>query len=160
MTAVSEARRPTSRRSLLQNELARGVILQVLAAAVVLSLSYFFIHNTSVNLAKRGISSGFGFLDGTAGFDISISLIPYSLQSSYGRAFLVGLLNTLLVSAVGIVLATLIGFIVGVARLSRNFLISKLAAAYVDVIRNIPLLAQIIFWYFGVLTTLPSVRQS
>jgi general L-amino acid transport system permease protein len=160
MTAVSEARRPASRRSLLQNEFARGIILQLLAAVVVLSLTLFFVHNTSVNLEKRGIASGFGFLDGTAGFDISISLIPYSLQSTYGRAFLVSLLNTLLVSAIGIVLATLIGFIVGVARLSRNFLIAKLAAAYVDVIRNIPPLAQIIFWYFGVLSSLPSVRES
>jgi general L-amino acid transport system permease protein len=160
MTAMSDVRRPARGRSLLQNELARGVILQLLAAVAVLSLTLFFIHNTSVNLAKRGISSGFGFLDGTAGFDISISLIPYSLQSSYGRAFLVGLLNTLLVSAIGIVLATIIGFIVGVARLSRNFLIAKLAAAYVDVIRNIPLLAQIIFWYFGVLSSLPGVRES
>src|SRR5215471_8934348 len=160
MTAVSEARQPTSRRSLLQNELARGVILQVLAAVVVLSLSYFFVHNTAVNLHKRGIASGFGFLDGVAGFDISIALIPYSLQSSYGQAFLVGLLNTLLVSVLGIVLATIIGFVVGVARLSRNFLIAKLAAAYVDILRNIPLLAQIIFWYFGVLTALPGVRQS
>lgn len=160
MSVMSEARHAVSRRSLWQNEFARAVILQILVAAVVLALTAFFVHNTAVNLHKRGIASGFGFLDGVAGFDISISLIPYSLQSSYGRAFLVGLLNTLLVSVIGIVLATIIGFVVGVARLSRNFLIAKLAAAYVDIIRNIPLLAQIIFWYFGVLTTLPSVRQS
>jgi general L-amino acid transport system permease protein len=160
MSVMSEARHAVSRRSLWQNELARAVILQVVVAALVLALTAFFVHNTAVNLHKRGIASGFGFLDGVAGFDISISLIPYSLQSSYGRAFLVGLLNTLLVSVIGIVLATIIGFVVGVARLSRNFLIAKLAAAYVDIIRNIPLLAQIIFWYFGVLTTLPSVRQS
>jgi general L-amino acid transport system permease protein len=160
MSVMSDARRTVSRRSPWQNELVRGIILQFLVAAVVLSLTFFFVHNTAVNLHKRGIASGFGFLDGTAGFDISISLIPYSLQSTYGRAFLIGLLNTLLVSVLGIVLATLIGFVVGVARLSRNFLIAKLAAAYVDVIRNIPLLAQIIFWYFGVLAALPGVRQS
>jgi general L-amino acid transport system permease protein len=160
MTAITDTRRPATRRSLLQNEFARGIILQLVAAIAVVSLGLFFIHNTSVNLEKRGIASGFGFLDGTAGFDISITLIPYTLQSSYGRAFLVSLLNTLLVSAIGIVLATIIGFVVGVARLSRNFLVSKLAAAYVDVVRNIPLLAQIIFWYFGVLSSLPSVRES
>jgi general L-amino acid transport system permease protein len=160
MTAMSEARQASSRPSFWQNELVRGVILQLLVAAIVLFLTVFFVHNTAVNLEKRGIASGFGFLNDVAGFDISITLIPYSLRSTYGQAFLVGLLNTLLVSVLGIVFATIIGFVVGVARLSRNFLIAKLAAAYVDIIRNIPLLAQIIFWYFGVLATLPSVRQS
>jgi general L-amino acid transport system permease protein len=160
MTAMSDAGHPVRRRSLWQNELARSIMLQLVTAAVVLALTFFFVHNTAVNLEKRGIASGFEFLDGTAGFDISISLIPYSLQSTYGRAFAVGLLNTLLVSVIGIVLATVLGFVVGVARLSRNFLIAKLAAAYVDIIRNIPLLAQIIFWYFGVLSSLPSVRES
>jgi general L-amino acid transport system permease protein len=97
----------------------------------------------------------------TAGFDISIALVPFSMAgSTYARAFLVSLINTLLVSAIGIVLATILGFIIGVARLSKNFIIRTLAAVYVDVIRNIPLLVQIIFWYFGVLTTLPSVKQS
>jgi general L-amino acid transport system permease protein len=159
MTALDTvARKPAS--SFWHNEFIRGIIFQVVVAAVVLGLAAFFIHNTASNLEKRGIASGFGFLSGTSGFDISISLIPYTLQSTYGTAFIVGLLNTLLVSAIGIVLATIIGFIVGIARLSKNFLIAKLAAAYVDVIRNIPLLAQIIFWYFGVLAALPGVRQS
>jgi len=159
MTSLdSAARKPAS--SFWHNEFVRGIIFQVVVAAVVLGLAAFFVHNTAVNLEKRGIASGFGFLSGTSGFDISISLIPYTLQSTYGTAFIVGLLNTLLVSAIGIVLATIIGFIVGIARLSKNFLIAKLAAAYVDVIRNIPLLAQIIFWYFGVLAALPGVRQS
>ncbi len=157
---MSDLRQAVNRRSLWQNEFARSIILQILVAALVVAFAAFFVHNTAVNLEKRGIASGFGFLSGTAGFDISITLIPYTLQSTYGRAFLVGLLNTLSVSALGIVFATVIGFVVGVARLSRNFLIAKLAAAYVDIIRNIPLLAQIIFWYFGVLSTLPSVRQS
>jgi general L-amino acid transport system permease protein len=159
MTSLdSAARKPAS--SFWHNEFVRGIIFQVVVAAVVLGLAAFFVHNTAANLEKRGIASGFGFLSGTSGFDISISLIPYTLQSTYGTAFIVGLLNTLLVSAIGIVLATIIGFIVGIARLSKNFLIAKLAAAYVDVIRNIPLLAQIIFWYFGVLAALPGVRQS
>jgi general L-amino acid transport system permease protein len=154
----SVARKPGS--SFWHNEFVRGIIFQVVVGGIILAAVIFFVHNTATNLAKRGIASGFDFLTGTSGFDISISLIPYSLQSTYGTAFVVGLLNTLLVSAIGIVLATIIGFVVGVARLSKNFLIAKLAAAYVDVIRNIPLLAQIIFWYFGVLTSLPSVRQS
>lgn len=159
MTALDTvARKPSS--SFWHNEFIRGIIFQVVVAAIILGLAAFFVHNTATNLEKRGIASGFGFLSGTSGFDISISLIPYSLQSTYGTAFVVGLLNTLLVSVIGIVLATIIGFIVGIARLSKNFLIAKLAAAYVDVIRNIPLLAQIIFWYFGVLAALPGVRQS
>lgn len=154
----SAARKPGS--SFWHNEFVRGIIFQVVVGGIILAAAIFFVHNTATNLAKRGIASGFDFLSGTSGFDISISLIPYSLQSTYGTAFIVGLLNTLLVSAIGIVLATIIGFVVGVARLSKNFLIAKLAAAYVDVIRNIPLLAQIIFWYFGVLSALPPVRQS
>jgi general L-amino acid transport system permease protein len=159
MTALDSVARKSG-SSFWHNEFIRGIIFQVVVGGIILAAVIFFVHNTATNLAKRGIASGFDFLNGTSGFDISISLIPYSLQSTYGTAFIVGLLNTLLVSAIGIVLATIIGFIVGVARLSKNFLIAKLAAAYVDVIRNIPLLAQIIFWYFGVLTSLPSVRQS
>lgn len=136
------------------------MILQILVAAAVLAFAAFVIHNTVVNLQRLGISTGFRFWNQTAGFDIAQTLIPYEMTSTYGRAFWVGLVNTLVVSAVGIVLATLIGFIVGIARLSRNWLIAKLAAAYVDLLRNIPLLLQILFWYFGVLATLPGVRQS
>jgi general L-amino acid transport system permease protein len=160
MTALDTAVQRSALTSLWRNELFRSIVLQVVVGVILLAAVLFFVHNTAVNLEKRGIASGFDFLSGTSGFDISISLIPYTLQSTYGRAFLVGLMNTLLVSAVGIVLATIIGFIVGIARLSKNVLVAALAAAYVDVIRNIPLLAQIIFWYFGVLTSLPGVRQS
>jgi len=160
MTALDTAVQRPALTSLWRNELFRSIVLQVVVGVILLAAVLFFVHNTAVNLEKRGIASGFDFLSGTSGFDISISLIPYTLQSTYGRAFLVGLMNTLLVSAIGIVLATIIGFIVGIARLSKNFLVAALAAAYVDVIRNIPLLAQIIFWYFGVLTSLPGVRQS
>jgi general L-amino acid transport system permease protein len=157
---MNEVRRPSG-YSFWRDEFVRGILLQILVAAVLLALTVFFVHNTSVNLAKRGIASGFDFLGNLAGFDISIHLIPFSIaSSSNARAFLVSIVNTLMVSAVGIVLATIIGFIMGVARLSRNYLIRKLAAVYVDFIRNIPLLAQIIFWYFGVLTTLPGIRQS
>ena len=160
MTALDTAVQRSALTSLWRNELFRSIVLQVVVGVILLAAVLFFVHNTAVNLEKRGIASGFDFLSGTSGFDISISLIPYTLQSTYGRAFLVGLMNTLLVSAIGIVLATIIGFIVGIARLSKNVLVAALAAAYVDVIRNIPLLAQIIFWYFGVLTSLPGVRQS
>ncbi len=160
MSALDTAVPNSSRSSLWRNEFVRGIILQAVVGLVLFAVVAFLAHNTIVNLEKRGIASGFGFFSGTSGFDISIALIPYDLQSSYGRAFLVGLLNTLLISAIGIVLATLIGFIVGIARLSKNFLVATLAAAYVDVIRNIPLLAQIVFWYFGVLVSLPGVRES
>lgn len=160
MAVGSETHRASGKRALLSDERVRGVILQILVAAAVLAFAAFVIHNTVVNLQRLGISTGFRFWNQTAGFDIAQTLIPYEMTSTYGRAFWVGLVNTLVVSAVGIVLATLIGFIVGIARLSRNWLIAKLAAAYVDLLRNIPLLLQILFWYFGVLATLPGVRQS
>ena len=160
MSAISEIR-SVPRESIWRNEFVRGIIMQVVVAGALLALTVFIVHNTSVNLAKRGIASGFGFLENIAGFQPTFSLIPFDLAtSSNGRVFLLGLVNTLVISAIGIVLTTVLGFIVGVARLSPNYLISKLAAVYVDAIRNIPLLAQIIFWYFGVLSTLPNVRQS
>lgn len=112
------------------------------------------------NLEARGIQSGYGFLSTTAGFDILMSLIDYDATHTYGKTFVVGLLNTLLVSAIGIVLSTLVGFIMGVAHFSHNLLIRKLATAYVETFRNIPLLLQVFFWYFAVLAALPSARQS
>ena len=127
--------------------------------AVVIAF-WFFIANGRANLAARNISTGFGFLNGLAGFDISQSLISYNDTATYGRVFFVGLLNTLLVSAIGVVLATIIGFLVGIARLSKNWLLSKLAEVYVEVIRNLPLLFQILFWYLGVLAAMPAARQS
>ncbi len=109
---------------------------------------------------RSKITSGFGFLDNTAGFGINQTLIPYSESDTYGRVFLVGLLNTLLVAAIGIVLATILGFVVGIARLSPNWLLARLAGGYVELIRNLPLLFQILFWYLAVLGTLPGPRQS
>ena len=107
------------------------------------------------------IASGFGFWNQTAGFDISQTLIEYSAQAgTYGRAFWVGLLNTLLVAAIGIVLATIVGFLVGIARLSKNFLLAKLSTGYVELIRNLPLLLQLLFWYNAVLKALPDLRDS
>jgi len=138
----------------------RALLLQLLFLAAVLAVLGYVLHNTLVNLESRGISTGFAFLSTEAGFGIVQILIDYSETSSFGRTFVVGLLNTLLVSALGILLATLIGLLIGVARLSPNWLIARLAAAYVEVFRNIPLLLQIFFWYFAVLRTLPHPRQS
>jgi general L-amino acid transport system permease protein len=128
--------------------------------AAVVALLGFLVHNTLANLQTRGIATGFGFLSMEAGFGIIQTLVDYSETSTFGRTFLVGLLNTLLVSALGILLATLLGFLIGVARLSGNWLISKLAAAYVELFRNVPLLLQIFFWYFAVLRALPHPRAS
>jgi len=126
----------------------------------VIAFGVYLINNALDNLERRGIASGFEFLSSTAGFGIIMHLIEYSEESSYGRAFLVGLLNTLLVSALGIVFATILGFIVGLCRLSGNWLVARLAGVYVETIRNIPLLLQLFFWYFALLVPLPSPRQS
>ncbi len=135
-------------------------IAQSSVVALALLVFAFMLYNLQLNLQRQGVSSGFDFLGGTAGFDINLHLIPYSEESSYGRAFLVGLLNTLLVSGLGILIATLIGFLVGVARLSSNVLLKVCSSAYVELLRNMPLLLQLFFWYFAVLRNLPSPRQS
>ncbi|THD50110.1 MAG: ABC transporter permease subunit [Bradyrhizobium sp.] len=111
-------------------------------------------------MQARGVPTGFGFWNETAGFDVNQSLISFSALSTYGRAFWVGLINTLLVSAIGVALATPLGFALGVARLSRNWLTSRLALIYVEITRNTPLLLQLLFWYNAVLKTLPGPRQS
>ncbi len=138
----------------------RAIFFQVLVLALVVGFGAYLVNNTLGNLARQGIASGFGFLGTTAGFSIGMSLIEYAETSTYARAFLVGLLNTLLVSVIGVVLATILGFAIGIARLSNNWLISKLAAVYIEILRNIPLLLQLFFWYFAVLRALPSPRQS
>ncbi len=138
----------------------RALVFQLVFLAAVLALLGFIVHNTLANLESRGISTGFDFLGNEAGFGIIQTLVDYSETSSFGRTFLVGLLNTLLVSLLGIVLATLLGFVIGVARLSSNWLVSRLAATYIEIFRNIPLLLQIFFWYFAVLRALPRPRES
>jgi general L-amino acid transport system permease protein len=126
-----------------------------------LALGFWFIaSNVSANLAKAKKTLGFGFLGQTAGFDISQTLIEYSNLSTYGRVFLVGLVNTVMISIIGIILATMLGFLIGIARLSSNWLVRQIATAYVEVLRNMPLLLQLFFWYFGILQTLPGTRQS
>ena len=138
----------------------RALFFQALVLGGVIGFGAYLVNNTLTNMETRGIASGFGFLGRTAGFSIGETLIPYSEEHSYGRAFLVGLLNTLMVAACGVVLATIVGFIVGFARLSSNWLLSKLAGVYIEVMRNIPVLLQIFFWYFAVLRNVPSPRQS
>lgn len=138
----------------------RSRTFQVLTAVAVVYFFWTLFQNTSANMERRGISTGFGFLNQPSGFGIVMSLIPYNETMSYGRTFWVGLLNTLLVSGLGIVLATVVGFIVGIGRLSKNWLVATLSAVFVDTFRNIPLLLQIFFWYFAVLRNLPGPRQS
>jgi general L-amino acid transport system permease protein len=138
----------------------RAFLYQLTLLALALWLGYEFILNAKANLAAQRITSGFGFLDQTAGFSVNQSLIPYNESDTYGRVFLVGLLNTLLVAGLGIVLATILGFVIGIARLSPNWLVARLAGAYVELIRNLPLLFQILFWYLAVLGALPGPRQS
>jgi general L-amino acid transport system permease protein len=138
----------------------RGYVFQVILLIILAGLIYAVVENTRANLAAHNITSGFDFFSRVSGFDINQTLIAYSATATYGRAFLVGLLNTLLVSAIGIVLTTLLGFVIGIARLSTNFMISKLAALYVEAVRNVPLLLQLLFWYNAVLKPLPSPRQS
>jgi general L-amino acid transport system permease protein len=145
---------------LLRNPKVRSVAVQAALCLIIAFLAYAAISNAIENLARANIASGFGFWSTTAGFDISQTLISYSQTSTYGRAFWVGLLNTLLVASLGVVLATVLGFLIGIARLSRNFLVSRIAAAYVELVRNVPLLLQLFFWYNAVLKALPDVRES
>src|SRR5580693_10324075 len=138
-----------------------NVALQAVLLVIVVGLAIAAAHNAGQNLARANIAHGFGFWNNTAGFDISQTLIAYSSSTStFGRAFWVGLLNTLLVAGIGCVLATVLGFIIGIARLSRNWLVSRLSGGYVELIRNIPLLLQILFLYNVVLKSLPEMRGS
>jgi general L-amino acid transport system permease protein len=149
------------RTALFDDPTFRGIVYQVLLCLLIALAATAVVRNVIANLARNRITSGFGFLDQTAGFDISQTLIEYSVQTStYGRAFWVGLLNTLLIAGLGIVLATLLGFVIGIARLSSNWLLRNIARGYVEIIRNIPLLLQLLFWYNAVLKALPEIRKS
>ena len=138
----------------------RSIFFQAVLLVAVVSFGMYIFGNTAANLEKQGIATGFSFLGTTAGFGIITHLIEYSEASSYGRAFAVGLLNTLLMAFTGIVAATIIGVVVGIARLSKNWLISRLAMVYVETFRNIPLLLQIFFWYAAILRPLPGPKNS
>jgi general L-amino acid transport system permease protein len=152
--------RPTARPSPWRNPAVRGVLYQILFVAVVVALGAFLVHNTVVNLRRQNIASGFSFLDREAAFGIGESLIPYSPADTYARAFLVGLLNTLYVAALGVVLATILGTVMGMARLSSNWLIRKLAQIYIETFRNIPLLLQLFFWWGLLREIAPTPRQA
>jgi len=136
------------------------ILAQLIFVIVLVSLAAYLYNNVTTNLARQGLAVGYGFMNNPASFGIGESFIPYEPSDTYARALLVGLVNTLVVSALGIVFTTIVGVLTGVARLSSNWLINKFAAAYVGVIRNTPLLLQLMFWYFGVVLQLPGVQQA
>lgn len=144
----------------LRNQKVRGILFQILTVIGLVAFLWYIGSNTISNIEQRGIKTGFEFLDSTAGFGLSESPIEFEESDTHGRVFLVGLLNTLIIGFVGIILATLLGLLVGVLRLSNNWLVNKIAAAYIDIFRNIPILLQILFWYNVVLKALPSPRAS
>jgi general L-amino acid transport system permease protein len=149
-----------SRGSLFYDPKVRGIFFQIVVFILLFAFVYWIVGNTIDNLKRSNVSSGFGFLSGRSGFDISDSLIAYSSDATYGRALIVGLLNTLIVAITGVITATLLGFVIGVGRLSQNWLIRKICTVYVEIFRNIPPLLVIFFWYFGVLSVLPLPKES
>ena len=157
---VSAGADDSGRVSFMNDPKARGLVFQALLIIAVIGVVYIGISNAVNNLARAGIASGFDFFGERAGFDIGQSFIPYTNDSTYLRAFFVGLGNTMVVAIIGIFFATVIGFIVGLARLSKNYLVQKFATVYVETLRNIPLLLQLLFWYKAVLSVLPSPREA
>ena len=160
MSSDNSTSSSTSKTPLWRLPAFRAAVFQILLVLGILGFGYYLFSNTLQNMESRGITTGFGFLSNEAGFGILKSLIEYDETHTYGRTFLVGLLNTLLVAGLGIFFATFIGFFMGIARLSPNWLIARLATVYIETFRNIPLLLQIMFWYFAVLRPLPRPRQS
>ncbi|SBS24897.1 putative glutamine ABC transporter permease protein GlnM [Marinomonas spartinae] len=156
---MSDIKKP-NKRSFLYDAGTRSLVFQVVLLAIVLYVCYYLFSNLQANLDSRGISTGFSFLNEPAGFPILIHLISYTEADTYGRAFLVALINTCVISLLGIIFATIIGVIMGLSRLSRNWLVARLATTYIETLRNIPLLLQMFFWYFAVLAALPTPRHS
>jgi general L-amino acid transport system permease protein len=150
----------STKTSALYDPRVRSIVFQVLVVLALLLGIWWVVDNTIENLRRSNISTGFDFLRGRAGFDISDSLIQYSSDSTYGRAILVGFWNTILVAIAGVITATILGFLIGIARLSHNWLLRKIAMIYVEIFRNIPPLLVIFFWYLGVLSILPAPRDS
>ena len=144
--------------SLLYNPALRSAVYQIVTLVVIVAAVSYAWHNVVQNLARANMTAGFGFLNSRAGFDVAQSLIAYSSDSTYFRALQVGLINTLVIAAAGVVTATIVGLLVGIGRLSHNWLIAKLCTVYVEIFRNIPPLLVIFFWYLGVLALLPSIR--
>ena len=160
MASIDTAPRAPQRSFSLNDPFFRGIIYQAITAFIVIGSIAWIVNNTAANLKAQNKTSGFDFLWKTSGFDISFSLFPFDRSSFYWEAFLVGLTNTILVAVIGIFFATILGFTIGIARLSSNYLVSRLATIYVETIRNIPLLLQLFFWYFAVLKTMPAVKDS
>jgi general L-amino acid transport system permease protein len=151
---------PPARRWTWRSQAVRGVVFQILAIALLLAAGSYLLHNTLANMRARGIQSGFDFIFQPAGFAIGESIIPFDAAESYGKAYLVGLSNTLRVAVAGIVAATLLGTLVGIGRLSRNLLVRTLCSAYVEALRNVPLLLQLFIWYFVLTELLPSIESA
>jgi len=144
----------------LRNPKVRGMLFQVLTILSLVAFLWYIGANTLDNIEQRGIKTGFSFLNSSAGFDINETPITFSSSDTHGRVFLVGLSNTLIITFFGIIFSTLLGLLIGVLRLSNNWLIKKLAAGYIDIFRNIPILLQILFWYNILISALPSPKQS
>lgn len=157
--AEEELRGKISLYSWINNPDIRAILFQIILVIAIFMFGYFIISNVFSNLERQRIASGFGFLDITAGFKVNQTLINYSEISSYGKALRVGFYNTLLVAVLGIIMATCLGFLIGIARLSKNWLISSLAMLYIEIIRNVPLLLQIFFWYITALRSVPGKRE-
>lgn len=138
----------------------RSLLFQIATLLAVGFLAFYLISNTVTNLEKQSIASGMGFLQKESAFEIGESPIPYSAADTYGRALVVGFLNTLIVSFIGIIITTILGTLIGIARLSSNWLVSRLATAYIEVLQNIPVLLQLFFWYAFFYNVLPSPRQA
>jgi len=149
-----------AKASFINNPAVRAIAFQIILIAAIIGSGFYLVGNVLDQYAAKGINAGFDFLDDSAGFDIVFEVIPFSSDDTYGRLFLVGILNTILVAVIGIIFATILGFTIGVARLSSNWLVSKIALVYIEIIRNVPILLQIIFWYVIIKNTLPHVRKS
>ena len=160
MTMLTTGQATAPRVNFLNDPVIRGIIYQAAVAVLLVVFLFWVAGNVGANLAAQNKSTGYEFLWASSGFDISFKIIDYSRSSSYFQTLLVGITNTLLVAFIGIIFATLMGFTIGIARLSSNFIVSSLATLYVETIRNIPLLLQLFFWYFAVLATMPAVRDS
>jgi len=153
--------KPIEKFDFFHDERVRAIFYQIVTAAVIGWFFWYLISNTAQNLELRGMNSGFGFLNVAAGFDPGFKLISYTPGiGTYGRIFLIGILNTLYVSILAIIGCTVLGFVIGVLRLSNNWLVAKVALAYVEIFRNTPLLIQVIFWYVGVFSILPTIKSS
>jgi general L-amino acid transport system permease protein len=159
MDATRDGARP-ARASLVNDPNVRAIVYQVVVVGAVIALGWYLVHNTLENMARQGIAGGWAFLHREAAFEISETLIDYSPASTYGRAFLVGVLNTLHVAALGIVLATVLGTVLGIARLSTNWIVRKAAQVYVELFRNIPVLLQLLFWWGWLREATPGPRQA